>query len=118
MEESVWHSGERCERSMKRTINSETSATSAASSALTQSLNPKLETEINIKEELSLNANSFGNASNKREDANTKLSERQLIGSVTHNPLLTETNYINDLEVQENYLRPQNSNMNIKDSHK
>lgn len=115
MEESVWHSGERCERSMKRTINSETSA---ASSALTQSLNPKLETEINIKEELFRNANSFGNASNKREDANTKLSERQLIGSVTHNPLLTETNYINDLEVQENYLRPQNSNMNIKDSYK
>jgi hypothetical protein len=105
MEERVWRKGERCERSRK-----------GENPALAQALNPKLNTEIKIKDDFTPNIGELGAASGRREDVNSKLSERQMIGQVSHNPFLTSTDYVNDLEVQENYLKPQNSNMNIKDS--
>ena len=111
MEERVWRNGERCERSRK-------DENPALAQALDQALDPKLHTEIKMKEDFTPHIGEFGVASSKREDANTKLSERQMLGQVSHNPFLTSTDYINDLEVQENYLKPQNSNMHIKDSEK
>ena len=105
MEERVWRNGERCKRSRK-----------GENPALAQALEPKRDTEINIKDDFAPNIGERGAASNRREDVNSKLSERQMIGQVSHNPFLTSTDYVNDLEVQENYLKPQNSNMNIKDS--
>jgi len=52
--------------------------------------------------------------SNKREDANTKLIERSMIENVNQNPFLTNNNYINDLHVQDTFLKPKNSNFNIE----
>jgi hypothetical protein len=48
--------------------------------------------------------------SNKREDANTKLNERSMIESIQQNPFLPRNNYINDLQVQDEFLKPRNSN--------
>ena len=48
--------------------------------------------------------------SNKREDANTKLNERSMIESINQNPFLPRNNYINDLQVQDEFLKPRNSN--------
>lgn len=52
--------------------------------------------------------------SNKREDANTKLNERVMFGSINQNPFMTQSNYINDLEIQDSFLKPKNSNFNIE----
>ena len=54
--------------------------------------------------------------SNKREDANTKLNERSMIESINQNPFLPRNNYINDLQVQDEFLKPRNSNYNIETS--
>jgi hypothetical protein len=51
--------------------------------------------------------------SNKREDANTKLNERCMIESISQNPFLPRNNYINDLQIQDEFLKPKNSNFNI-----
>jgi|688.fasta_scaffold690843_2 hypothetical protein len=52
--------------------------------------------------------------SNKREDANTKLNERCMIESISQNPFLPRNNYINDLQIQDEFLKPRNSNFNIE----
>jgi hypothetical protein len=52
--------------------------------------------------------------SNKREDANTKLNERCMIESISQNPFLPRNNYINDLQIQDEFLKPKNSNFNIE----
>ena len=109
MEERIWRQGEKCVRSRK-------DENPSLAKAVDQALDTKLHTEIKMKEDFAPHIGEFGVASSKREDANTKLSDRQMIGQVSHNPFLTSTDYVNDLEVQENYLKPQNSNMNIKDS--
>ena len=52
--------------------------------------------------------------SNKREDANTKLNERCMIESINQNPFLPRNNYINDLQIQDEFPKPRNSNFNIE----
>ena len=52
--------------------------------------------------------------SNKREDANTKLNERSMIESINQNPFLPRNNYINDLQIQDEFLKPRNSNFNLE----
>ena len=47
---------------------------------------------------------------NKRENIDNKLSLRQLNTQTGQNIFLNKSNYINDLEIQENYLKPINSN--------
>jgi hypothetical protein len=51
----------------------------------------------------------------KREDANTKIGERYLVGQPGQNPFMVDNNYLNDLEIQESFLRPKNSNMDEKE---
>lgn len=45
----------------------------------------------------------------KREDANEKISEREMIGQTCQNPFFTKTSYVDDLDVQQNFLIPQSS---------
>ena len=52
--------------------------------------------------------------SNKREDANTKLSERCMIENISQNPFLSRNNYLEDLQVQDEFLKPKNSNFKIE----
>jgi hypothetical protein len=59
-------------------------------------------------------AESCMRVSNKREDANTKLSERCMIENISQNPFLSRNNYLNDLQVQDEFLKPKNSNFNIE----
>ena len=54
--------------------------------------------------------NGFRQISNKREEANSKINDRYLIGQATQNPFMASNNYINDIEVQMNFLTPQRSN--------
>lgn len=48
--------------------------------------------------------------SNKRELANEKINERQMISQIGQNPFLSRNRYLDDLEVQETFLKPKNSN--------
>ena len=54
-------------------------------------------------------AGGFRQVSTKREEANTKMNERYLVGQATQNPFMPANNYANDIEVQMNFLTPQKS---------
>jgi hypothetical protein len=47
---------------------------------------------------------------NKRELANDKINERMLFAQTNRNPFFTDHKYLDDLEIQENFLKPKNSN--------
>ena len=47
---------------------------------------------------------------NKREDANNKLNERELVKQVCANPFFTNDSYHDIIEKQEQFLIPKNSN--------
>ena len=46
----------------------------------------------------------------RREDMNDKLTERMPVASISINPFLSSSNYVNDMEIRNNFLIPQNSN--------
>lgn len=48
--------------------------------------------------------------SNKREIANEKINERHMISQIGQNPFLSQNRYLDDLDIQEAYLKPKNSN--------
>lgn len=48
--------------------------------------------------------------SNKRELANEKMNERYMISQVSKNPFLAQNKYLEDLDIQETFLKPKNSN--------
>jgi hypothetical protein len=43
---------------------------------------------------------------NKREDTSNRMAEREMVGQVGFNPFLSNNSYIDDLNVQENFLKP------------
>ena len=51
----------------------------------------------------------FKQTATKREDVSNRISERELVGKSNYNPFLTGTSYVDDLEVQENFLIPRSS---------
>ena len=53
----------------------------------------------------------FTRAANKRDEFNMKLGHRDQHTQVGQNPFLAGESYIQHLNVQENFLRPQNTNM-------
>lgn len=50
------------------------------------------------------------NINKKKDYANDKLIDRTLVASTVSNPFLNQNNYINDLKMQEQFLRPQRNN--------
>ena len=51
--------------------------------------------------------------SGKRDDMNDKLTERMPVASVSINPFLRQSNYLEDMETRNNFLIPKNSNQDI-----
>jgi len=102
MEEFVWSTGEKYEQSSKKD-------------------NPNLQvkrenTHINDDNNTindNMNSEIF-RINNKREDANHKLSERYLVGQLNQNPFMINNDYIKDLDVQQSFLMPKNSNNDNK----
>jgi len=90
MEEQLWSYGEKPEKSYKK---------------------PKPEKTAPItRTDLDINIGELRISSNKRDQANNKLNDRELVGQVGQNPFHTSNNYLNDLEVQQNFLMPKASN--------
>lgn len=119
MEELVWRKeGERCERSYR------TEKKALPEEDTRQNNNDNSQCQGQAQEQASanymtdpsntiqhyINQDGFHNINTKREDSNAKLSERYLVGQAKHNPFMPANNYVNDLEVQMNFLTPQKSN--------
>ena len=58
-----------------------------------------------------INNNEIFRINNKREEANHKLSERHLVGQLNQNPFMINNDYIKDLDIQQSFLIPKNSNI-------
>jgi len=99
IQELVWRKGdERCERSyQKEQTASQVQAIAVEKEEPLQRVAEPIDTE------------SFRQVSSKREEANAKINSRYLVGSATQNPFMPSNNYVNDIEVQLNYLTPQKS---------
>ena len=105
MEELVWRKeGERCERSYRQL--SDTQAQQAqAQQAQAQQTQPSEYNDTNFINRHEVEG--FRQNNNKREQANSKINERFLIGKSTQNPFMTSNSYNDDIEVQMNFLTPQ-----------
>lgn len=68
------------------------------------------DTEYNIT--TSFSQEGFTRGNNKKDNLNTKMSDRNLVGQIGNNPFLMNNNYLQDIEVQQNFLIPQNSSYN------
>ena len=45
--------------------------------------------------------------SNKREETDKKIAERQMMAQVSMNPYMTHNNYVNDVITQNSFMKPQ-----------
>ena len=48
---------------------------------------------------------------NKREIVNEKMNERRMISQINQNPFLIQNKYLDDLDIQDTFLKPKNSNI-------
>ena len=55
-----------------------------------------------------LSGNGF-KVSNKREEIDTKMADRDMIQQIGNNPFLSETNYVNDISIRDQFLKPMNT---------
>tara|TARA_B110000967_G_C18897697_1_gene571976 strand:+ start:3023 stop:3334 length:312 start_codon:yes stop_codon:yes gene_type:complete len=63
----------------------------------------------NIMETILQEGHDFIKSESKRENHFHKINERELVAQTNMNPFMS-SNYLEDLQVQENFLTPQNSN--------
>lgn len=56
----------------------------------------------------------FRMSSSKREEVNLKMNDRELISQRNQNPFLVQNSYIEDLDMQQSFLMPKNSNFGDK----
>ena len=94
MEQLVWSTGVKYEKSLKED-------------------NPNLK-GMRENVDIPVNNNDIFRINNKREEANHKLSERHLVGQLNQNPFMINNDYIKDLDIQQNFLIPKNSNIDKK----
>jgi hypothetical protein len=52
--------------------------------------------------------------SNKREELGDKLASREMIHQIGFNPFLSQSTYIDDITVRDNFLKPQNTTQGDK----
>ena len=59
-------------------------------------------------------ANSGFKVSNKREEIDSKMAGRDMLQQIGFNPFLGENNYINDISVRDQFLKPINTTQGEK----
>lgn len=75
-------------------------------SAYSSSLNHDENTWEILNQEVSTNG---FQTSNKREDLDTKISDRQLVQQRGYNPFLSSHNYADDVSISDQFLKPVNT---------
>jgi len=115
MEHLVWRkNNERCERTERHTLTQapaiQAQAIQAQGPAI-QAQGPAIQAPAPAPSPLAqvIPDHGFRQVSNKREEANAKINDRHLIGQANQNPFMLSNNYVNDIEVQMNFLTPQRS---------
>ncbi len=58
-------------------------------------------------------ANNGFKMSNKREDLDTKISDRQLVQQRGFNPFMSENNYVDDVGIRDTFLKPINTTQDL-----
>ena len=105
-----WTKGEPYERSRRlkkvQELENKQFSKDMDSSAYTSSLNYDENTWDILNQ--SLSGGGF-KVSNKREELDTKISDRGLVQQIGFNPFLGETNYVNDIITRDTFLKPQNT---------
>lgn len=97
----VWQYGDKPERSNK--------IEKSKATALEE--RPLTKTDMNLTfTELSQLSQSLSNTQKYRDEVNNKLNLRYMVQQVSQNPFLQGTNYVDDIEIQEKFLRPKQSN--------
>ena len=76
------------------------------SSAYTSSLNHDENTWDILNQ--SLSAEGF-KSSNKREELGDKLANREMIQQIGFNPFLGQTNYVDDISIRDQFMKPLNT---------
>ena len=105
-----WTKGEPYERTRRSKISNESESIKFSkdmeNSAYTSSLNYDENTWDILNQSLS---GSGFKVSNKREELDTKISDRDMVQQIGYNPFLNESNYVNDVSVRDNFLKPVNT---------
>ena len=117
IQELVWRKGdERCQRSYQKEQAIAAEQVQAIAGRQVQAIAGRQVQAIAVEKEEPLqrvaepiDTEGFRQVSSKREEANAKINSRYLVGSATQNPFMPSNNYVNDIEVQLNYLTPQKS---------
>ena len=51
--------------------------------------------------------------SNKREELGDKLANREMVQQIGFNPFLGQSNYVDDISVRDQFLKPQNTTQDL-----
>ena len=119
-----WTKGEPYERSRRKPNNNhhvnnddvdnnvDTSKTNkeVELSAYSSSLNYDENTWDILNQEV---ANGGFKSSNKREDLDVKIADRHLVQQRGFNPFLSENEYVDDVSIRDQYLKPQNTTQDV-----
>ena len=105
-----WTNGKPYERSRRlkklQEIENKEYIEELESSAYTSSLNH----DENTWEILNQNIYNTGfKISNKREELDTKISERDMVQQIGVNPFFNHTNYADDISIRDQFLKPVNT---------
>lgn len=100
MNHFVWKLGEGCDRTKRVQTEKKALTEPANELALQSSTNSSIPKVSNRPMSLI------------RENSNIKISEREPVIQSNLNPFMNSDNYISDLETQDKFLRPQDSNYN------
>jgi hypothetical protein len=110
-----WTDGQPYERSrrMKHQIEIENQQFSKniETTAYTSSLNHDENTWEILNQ--SLSGTGF-KVSNKREELGDKLANRDMVQQIGFNPFLSQTNYVDDISIRDQFLKPQNTTQGEK----
>jgi hypothetical protein len=101
-----WTDGLPYERSLRYNKDNDNYKKEIEQSAYTSSLNH----DENTWEILNQSLSGGFKVSNKREELGTKLSGRDMVQQIGYNPFMTNGNYVNDISIRDQFLKPLNTN--------
>ena len=115
----IWKSGESPERSHKNdnpNIKKEVAPEAIAMQEGSSFNEMCMSTTGVSRMEIDLGMAEMNQESNRRESLNGKLSDRRMIQQVGQNPFLMGNNYLSDIDIQEQFLRPKSSHLEINET--
>lgn len=124
VEEYVWRFGDPPERSAKRDKPTEKKelcdepenlALEDGKAFISSTMQSMVENGQYDMIDLALNQAEQNMESNKRQNMNDKLNDRYMVQQTNQNPFLIGNTYVQDLDVQEEFLRPKSSHLDNQD---